>query len=180
MNIVEPIRNKEDLKRIENALAKQCLRDLLFFVMGTNSGLRISDILNLNVGDVKDKTHITIIEKKTKKYKKFPINEKLQSLIAAHTQNRKNKEPLFKTVYDNRLDRHQAYRIINNVCNDLGIEYKVGTHSLRKTFGYHHYIKFNDIALLQKILNHSSTSITLRYIGIEQDKIDESYMNFIL
>ncbi|MCM1010132.1 MAG: tyrosine-type recombinase/integrase [Fusobacterium sp.] len=180
MNIVEPIRNKEDLRKIEHALAAQNLRDLLFFVMGTNSGLRISDILNLNVGDVKDKTHITIIEKKTKKYKKFPINEKLQNLIEIHTKNRKNKEPLFKTVYDNRLDRHQAYRIINNVCKDLGIEYKVGTHSLRKTFGYHHYIKFNDIALLQKILNHSSTSITLRYIGIEQDKIDESYMNFIL
>ncbi len=180
MNIVEPIRNKDDLKKIETALANQSLRDLLFFVMGTNSGLRISDILNLNVGDVKDKTHITIIEKKTKKYKKFPINEKLQKLIEIHTKNRKNKEPLFKTVYDNRLDRHQAYRIINNVCAELGIEYKVGTHSLRKTFGYHHYIKFNDIALLQKILNHSSTSITLRYIGIEQDKIDESYMNFIL
>lgn len=180
MNIVEPIRNKSDLKKIEKALAKQNLRDLLFFVMGTNSGLRISDILNLNVEDVKDKTHITIIEKKTKKYKKFPINEKLKSLIKEYTFNRANNEPLFKTVYDNRLDRHQAYRIINDVCNDIGIDYKVGTHSLRKTFGYHHYIKFKDIAILQKILNHSSTSITLRYIGIEQDRIDESYMNFIL
>lgn len=180
MNIVEPIRSKTDLKKIENALAEQNLRDLLFFVMGTNSGLRISDILNLNVEDVKDKTHITIIEKKTKKYKKFPINEKLKDLIKKHTENRPNREPLFKTVYENRLDRHQAYRIINNVCSDLGIDYKVGTHSLRKTFGYHHYIKFKDIAILQKILNHSSTSITLRYIGIEQDRIDESYMNFVL
>ena len=46
MNIVEPIRNKSDLEKIEKALEKQSLRDLLFFVMGTNSGLRISDILN--------------------------------------------------------------------------------------------------------------------------------------
>ncbi len=180
MNIVEPIRSKIDLERIETALEKQNLRDLLFFVMGTNSGLRISDILSLNVEDVRDKTHITIREKKTKKYKKFPINEKLKILIKRHTENRKKSEPLFKTIYDNRLDRHQAYRIINSVCNELGIDYKVGTHSLRKTFGYHHYIKFKDIAILQKILNHSSTSITLRYIGIEQDRIDESYMNFIL
>ena len=55
MNIVEPIRSKFDLERIETALEKQNLRDLLFFVMGTNSGLRISDILSLNVGDVRDK-----------------------------------------------------------------------------------------------------------------------------
>ncbi len=180
MNIVEPIRNKDDLKRIEHTLEKQSLRDLLFFVMGTNSGLRISDILGLNVGDVRGKTHICITEKKTHKHKRFPINQKLQQLIIRHIEGKKDKEPLFTTVYNNRLDRHQAYRIINKACTTVGIKYKVGTHSLRKTFGYHHYIRFNDIALLQKILNHSSTSITLRYIGIEQDKIDESYMNFIL
>ncbi len=49
MNIVEPIRNKQDIKRIENFLLKQNLRDLLFFLIGINCGLRISDILNLDV-----------------------------------------------------------------------------------------------------------------------------------
>jgi len=58
MNIVEPIRNKQDLKRIEKILLKQSLRDLLFFLIGINCGLRISDILNLDVGDVKNKTHM--------------------------------------------------------------------------------------------------------------------------
>lgn len=56
MNIVEPIRNKRDLKKIEKILKQQGLRDLVFFVIGTNCGLRISDILNLNVGDVKNKS----------------------------------------------------------------------------------------------------------------------------
>ncbi len=51
---------------------------------------------------------------------------------------------------------------------------------MRKTFGYHHYKKFNDVVLLQKILNHSSSSITLRYIGISQEEIDISYNNFEL
>lgn len=64
MNIVEPIRKKQDIKTLELAFKKRGLRDLLLFVLGTNSGLRISDILALNVGDVKDKTHITIREKK--------------------------------------------------------------------------------------------------------------------
>ena len=51
---------------------------------------------------------------------------------------------------------------------------------MRKTFGYHHYQKFKDVAMLQKIFNHSSPQITLRYIGIEQEQIEESYANFIL
>ena len=49
-----------------------------------------------------------------------------------------------------------------------------------KDIGYHHYKKYNDIVLLQKIFNHSSPSVTLRYIGIEQEDIDEVYMNFYL
>ena len=62
----------------------------------------------------------------------------------------------------------------------LNIPDRIGTHSLRKTFGYHHYKQFDNIELLQKIFNHSYSAITLRYIGIEQDIIDESYMNFYL
>ena len=69
---------------------------------------------------------------------------------------------------------------MNNACLQLGLKYNIGTHSLRKTFGYHHYKQFKDIVILQKIFNHSSSDITLRYIGIDQDKIDESYRNFIL
>ncbi|MBP5615545.1 MAG: tyrosine-type recombinase/integrase, partial [Alphaproteobacteria bacterium] len=55
-----------------------------------------------------------------------------------------------------------------------------GTHTLRKTFGYHFYRQFNDIVMLQKILNHSHPAITLRYIGIEQDEINNSYHQFVL
>lgn len=64
MNIVEPIRKKRDLKKIESILKKQSLRDLLLFTVGTNCGLRISDILNLDVCDVRDKDYLCITEKK--------------------------------------------------------------------------------------------------------------------
>lgn len=180
MNIVEPIRNKNDIKKVEKILAKQSERDLLMFTIGTNCGLRISDILNLNVGDVKGKSHIQIKEQKTGKFKKFLINEKLKPMLAAFTKNRNNDEPLFLSTWNRRLDRVRAYYIIHNACVEAGIDYKVGTHTLRKTFGYHHYQKFKDVAMLQKIFNHSSPSITMRYIGIEQDKIDDSYKSFIL
>ena len=81
MTTVEPIRNKKDIEKVEKYLAKQSKRDLLLFNIGTNCGLRISDILRLNVGDVRNKAYIQIVEKKTGKFKKFPINAKLKPLI---------------------------------------------------------------------------------------------------
>lgn len=180
MTTVEPIRSKSNIKKVENLLAKQNKRDLLLFVLGTNCGLRISDILSLNVGDVRNKTHIQIVEKKTGKFKKFPINAKLLPMIEEFIKGRKNVEPLFLSHWNHRLDRVTAYYLIRNACEKAGLQERIGTHSMRKTFGYHHYQQFKDVVILQKIFNHSSPQITLRYIGIEQDQIDDSYSNFIL
>lgn len=180
MTTVEPIKNKKDIKKVEKILAKQSKRNLLLFTFGTNCGLRISDILRLNVGDVQNKLYIQITEKKTGKFKKFPINAKLKPMFEDFTKNRNPEEPLFMSIWNHRLDRVTSYYIIKTACKKAGLTEKTGTHTMRKTFGYHHYQKFKDVALLQKIFNHSSSSITLRYIGIEQDEIDKSYTNFIL
>lgn len=179
MSCVEPIRKLKDLRKVESILSKNP-RDLLFFTIGTNCGLRISDILALNVEDVKGKNYIQIIEKKTGKFKKFPINAKLKPMPENFTKNKPLDDPLFMTKFKNRLGRVTAYYTIKDACNQAKLEDKFGTHTMRKTFGYHHYKKFRDIAMLQKIFNHSSPLITLRYIGIEQDQIDKSYTNFIL
>lgn len=180
MTIVEPIRSIEDIKRLERYFAKHSKRDLLLFTIGTNCGLRISDIVALNVGDVRNKSHIQIVEKKTKKFKKFPINAKLRPMFSDYTKGKRSDEALFLTNFKNRMDRFGAYYILKTACKAVNIKEKIGTHTMRKTFGYHHYKKFKDVAMLQKIFNHSSPTITLRYIGIEQDQIDESYTNFIL
>ena len=180
MNVVEPIRSKKDLRKVENILRKQSLRDLLMFTIGTNCGLRISDILSLNVGDVRDKDYIDIVEKKTGKRKRFPINSKLKPMFEKFTKDRNINEPLFLSRFGNRMERTQCYRIINDACKKAGIDYKVGCHTLRKSMGYWHYKSNRDVAILQKIFNHSSPAITSIYIGINQDILDESYNNFIL
>ncbi|MBQ8475568.1 site-specific integrase [bacterium] len=180
MNIVEPIRNKDKLKEIEKILEKQSQRNLLLFDMGINFGLRISDILALDVIDVKERDFILLNEKKTGKFKKIHINFKIKSLLKKYTENKSPHEPLFKTKFKNRMDRITAYRIINKACKLANINTNIGTHTLRKTFGYHFYKEYKDVAILQKILNHSSPTITMRYIGIEQEEIDELYNKFVL
>ena len=186
MNCVEQIRDLEKLEEIKEELKKNGTRDYLMFLTGINSGMRVSDIVKLNVNDVRNsngtmKEHITIIEKKTKKEKKFPLCNNLLVEMEKYTRNIEQEKHLFESRKGKNkpITTTQAYRIIVNAGERVGIK-NIGTHTMRKTFGYHHYKKFKDIALLQEIFNHSSPSITLRYIGVNQDEIDLSYKNFSL
>ena len=129
MNVVEPIRSKTELRKVEKILKKRDFRYYVFFVVGTNCGLRISDILNLNVGDVKDKTHINIKEKKTSKHKRFPINAKLKPLFDKLTLNRNLDEPLFLSIFGNRMERTQCYRVINEACRE---QYRLTVQAMLK------------------------------------------------
>ena len=180
-NTVEPIRNKKQIVAVENYLKSKNYRNMMIWVFGINTGLRISDILSLNVGDVKNKSFVKLKEKKTGKPKIFPLNKKLKTLLKDFVKGRADNEPLFVSQKGFRLDRNQFYLKINEACRAVGVkETSIGTHTMRKTFGYHHYRQFKDVAILQEIFNHSSPKITLRYIGINQDEINRSYNQFEL
>ena len=100
-NLVEPIKLRDDVKAIEAYLADKSSRNRLIWAFGINTGLRVSDILGLNLVDVKNKSYVEIIEKKTKKYKRFPLNNKLQALLKDYLNERErlysiiDEEPLF-------------------------------------------------------------------------------------
>jgi len=180
MNIVDPIRKTECIDAVKRILKENGTRNLLLFLLGINTGLRVSDLLNLRVRDVKDKDSVQIREKKTRKVKKFPIPEDVKAFIDEYVERKSPYRFLFKSRKSNKpISRVQAYRIIRDACMILGLEH-TGTHSLRKTFGYHFYKKTKDIALLQKILNHSSQDITLRYIGVTQEVIENNLKLFRL
>ena len=181
MTSVEPIRDREKIEIIKVILKENNYRNYILFLLGINSGLRISDILKLKVQDVKNKDYIELTEQKTRKYKRLPITNSFRVELYDYVKDKKLDEWLFASQRgNNHISRVQAYRIIRNICVKAKISSKVGTHTLRKTFGYHFYKKNHDIALLQCIFNHSSPSITLRYIGINQDIIDESLNSFFL
>ena len=181
MNEVQPIRDKKQLEVMKTELLKQGYRDYMLFILGVNTGLRISDLLQLKVSDVKDKTHITIVEGKTDKPKRFLINNQLKQDIDKYIVNMSNDEYLFQSQkgHNKAISRVQAYRILNNVAEKVGLE-NIGTHTLRKSFGYWHYKQNKDVALLQQLFNHSAPSVTLKYIGINQDIMDKTIENFYL
>lgn len=181
LNEVQPIRKKEKIEEMKTELLKKGYRNYMLFVLGINTGLRISDLLELKVEDVRGKTHIVLIEQKTKKTKKFLINNQLREDLNKYTEGMTDNEYLYQSQKGNNkpISRVQAYRILNDAARNVDLE-DIGTHTLRKTFGYWHYKQYKDVALLQELFNHSAPSVTLRYIGINQDVMDKTIEDFYL
>ena len=197
MKSVEPIRDNKTIKNMRAILKSQSTRNELLFILGINVGLRISDILKLKVKDLTKsntkapKDYVIITEIKTRKTKKFYIGDIVKKVIENYMK--ENNNPGFDTYIflskkgiNRPITRQQAYRIINNAAELLGlverndkgnlIHGEIGTHTLRKTFGYHSFQNGTSLELLMDLFNHSSKTQTLRYIGITEDQKKEVYL----
>lgn len=179
---VEPIRNKTFISKMYTYLTEKDPRYGLLFKFGLNTGLRISDILPVRMENICNsngefKEYFVLIEKKTGKEKKLKLNCALRNEITDYIENQglTLTNYLFWSKKGSHLGRVQAYRILKDAAVNVGVE-NFGTHSLRKTWGYWTYkASQHNIGLIMDTFNHSSQSITLRYIGINQDQIDELY-----
>lgn len=211
MNTVQPIRSLEKIKEIEVILKSQSMRNYILFRLGIYSGLRISDILKLKVKDLRNQDYFILKEKKTGKPKRLKIKPELKVELNDYIKdmddkdfvigsreykntiiitNRVKKDGKYRNVNEtiknvasnSPLNRAQAWNIINNVAKEVGITESIGTHSLRKSFGYHFWMKNKHnprvLVILQDIFNHSSPHITLKYIGIAQDEMDDLVDDF--
>ncbi|MBU3157732.1 tyrosine-type recombinase/integrase (plasmid) [Clostridium estertheticum] len=198
MKTVEPIRDLRTIRSMRAYLRDQSLRNELLFILGINVGLRISDILKLTFDDVLNfktmsaKEYVIITEKKTSKTKKFYIGTIVSKLIEGYAATLEEVLPdmyvfCSKKSENKPISRQHAWYILNNAAEMIGIverDYtgkiisgEIGTHTMRKTFGYHAYTSGTTIELLMDIFNHSSKTQTLRYIGITEDQKKDVYMS---
>jgi integrase len=190
MSTTQPIRNNKDLDRFKNYYQTDSynLRNYCLIKIGLNTALRISDILNLKYDDVFDgkkvKKHVTVKEKKTDKVNTVFLNKEVRNSLELYrkelieTDMYKSGNPyLFPSPKkkDTHLSRFQAYRIISNAAKEISEGEHISCHSLRKTFGYHAWKQGMDLMTIMLIFNHSSLSITKRYLCIEQDDKDKIY-----
>jgi|TARA_B100000700_G_C14967254_1_gene819479 integrase len=124
-----------------------------------------------------------LVEGKTSKLATIKLNEKARAVIARIRSEHLDHIYLFQS-YRNQwskntaarpLSRRYVSRVFAAIGEEVGIS--LGTHSMRKTRGYHLYKKTNDIARVMKMLRHSSEAVTLRYIGITQEDVDRDFTN---
>ena len=195
----QPIRSYTDRDKISNYLLNRNIRDYALFVLGIYTGRRISDLVRLNVSDVAyiDKrgrfsirNRLEIQERKTSKFADIILHPAARRALSKYLRRRRKgatwirllDEPLFRSRrprhnQEYRITERHAWFILKNAALACGINYKVGTHTLRKTFGYMLYKNGTSIEIIQRLLNHSSPLITLAYIGITRDDTDEAILS---
>jgi len=188
MATVEPLRKRKHIVAIKRLLVERP-RDFALFTIGINTGLRASDLLSLRYRDVLTpeedvKSVLEVVERKTKKHRRIRLGIKprkaLQSLLPADMDDLDTDAYLFPSRKGGRMSVQRLHQLVNEWTDGAGIAGHFGTHSLRKTYGYMHYKQGTDIVLLMKAFGHSSQSTTLRYIGIEQEKVDEANLRLNL
>jgi len=187
MRTVEAIKDPKLIEEIKKHLYNRNPKYWMLWVLGTNTGLRVSDILKLRVSDVKDADHAWINEQKTTKDRRLYFNRQLKKTINDYIRQQGLSDNDYLIQSQKRreepMSRQWAYTVLNEAAKTCGIntkEHRVGTHTMRKTFGYWHYQRHHDVVLLQKIFNHSAPSVTLRYIGVTDDMIDQSLEDFFI
>lgn len=185
MKAVEPIRDPKKIDAMKKYLKGKNIRDYALFVVGINIALRISDLLNLTWKDVlqdnKFKT-VSIKEGKTQKTRNIKLNKSAQKALEELLNSLEApdiNDYIFKSREgDNKpITRQQALNILKEVAEAVGVEENVGTHTLRKTWGYHAWKNGFNPALIMETLNHSNLNVTKRYLGIRQDEINMLYDN---
>lgn len=179
MNDVDPIKNLGKVRDIENYLKRTSERNYMLFITGTNTALRISDLRMLKVGDVRNKKTLKIKIDKTDRDHIIQINLKLRRAFKNYCKDKHPDDYLFQSRngINQPIGRVQSYNILHEVGEMFGLD-NLGTHSLRKTYGYHFYKKTNDSVTLQKILGHRNERDTLKYIGIEQESVNDAMNGF--
>lgn len=187
--------NKHIEEADTNGKRKICCRNKMLFVIGINIGVRASDLRlltwnfffekNLD-GSLRFRKSYNLRPKKTQKTGKYVnlyFNDAVKKIISWYVEQypiENINDYMFKSrVGDGPITVNAMWRVIKDAAKEAGIKQNIGSHSMRKAWSRRLYDNAKDksqaVVLLQTILNHSSASVTLKYIGILNDEIEEAF-----
>lgn len=182
---VDPIKNTRDIATIKRMLADRP-RDLALFTLGINTNLRASDLLRIKVGQVrglKPGDEITLKEKKTGKGRRITLNKAVISavkgLLASEAyQGSQDGDYMFKSQRADVLTVQSVHRLVKSWCGAINLKGNYGSHTLRKTWGYHQRVTFGvGLPELMVAFNHSSQRQTLDYLCVQPEELKSLYEN---
>jgi len=178
---VQAVKDPDTIRLVGHLLAQHHSQQMAdIWNIGINLALRISDLLAIRFEYINDGRSL-LREKKTGKQANIPLNPKADKIITRIRGEYPEHVYLFQSHRSrqslNREPRALSRRAVGKAFEQVGEELNLslGTHSMRKTRGYHLYKSTKDIARVMKMLRHNSEGVTLRYIGITQDEIDTDF-----
>lgn len=188
---IQPLRKQQDIKTLLKYLDGHP-RNYLLFVLGINTGIRVTDILPLRVGDLKYLKvgeALQITESKTGKKNVIIINKSIRNAIDKFIKIKQPDDNTFFFQSDKKDEKgnrqpisiHRVHAMIKQWTKAINLDHKkYGARTLRKTWGYQQRIKYGvGFEVIAKRYNHSSPAITMRYLGIEDKEVRNVLMNEI-
>ena len=188
---VQPIRKLKDIERIKTMLQGQP-RNLCLFTLGINTAYRAGEILSLRIADIIDLRPgdtLDLKQIKTSTYRQTIINNTvyhaLQNWLIHHPKRGDLQAPLFLSRRSPRRKKALSVEAVNQLvkgwCHEIGLTGNFGSHSLRKTWGYHQRVtQGQSLTLISRALGHASENDTLRYLGLLPEEVGALYLNMEL
>ncbi|WP_320008479.1 tyrosine-type recombinase/integrase [Maridesulfovibrio sp.] len=179
---VDPITSLKDIANLKKLLADNP-RDLALFVLGINTNLRAIDLVQIEAEQfiyAKAGDELVLEEQKTAKGRRITLNETVIKAVRPWAMQCRDEERIF--LFTGRNGKSMAPNYVNKLvkkwCEKINLKGQYGSHTLRKTFGYHQRVTFGvDIPTLMEIFNHSSQKQTLDYLCVQPEEIKDVYMN---
>lgn len=177
-------RKKDKFEEEENQAMIYCWdRNYMILHLGRNLAFRIEDLLQLKTDNFKN-GGIYIREFKTNKEQSFELHPSLKRDLDNYINRNKlvEGEYLFKSRQGSNkpITRQRAWQIIKELADEVKVSYVVGCHSLRKYFAREYYDQTGDLIGLKEMLNHSSETVTLRYICWDNEDKNNRRKSFYL
>lgn len=157
----------------------------LLITIATFTGLRISDLLGLRFSQFENGDLLTIVETKTRKTRKIKINSDLKTIVQRVREKMdvvNSEQFIFLNKYGNKvIDKSYVNLKLKELFKryDIHNEGNISSHMFRKTLG-NRVLRLNNysnesIIKLMELFNHSSPSITRRYLGLREQEILDVY-----
>lgn len=183
---VQAVKDPDTIRLIAYLLGRRHSQQMAdIWSVGINLALRISDLLSIKFSDISE-DRLILREQKTGKLANIQVNPKALQIIHRIKQDNPTHIYLFQSYRNkqsiNIAPRPLTRRSVSKAFSSIGEELNIslGTHSMRKTRGYHLYQSTKDIGRVMKMLRHSSEGVTLRYIGITQEDMDRDFIELEL
>ena len=169
-NIIATIRNGFEY---DGHIFKQNNRLATMLVVQANIGVRISDIIKLRLDDIvreNGRYHLDIVEQKTGKERNFTVPAALYEFLEKYAMD----NGIQSTARLFPICERAVQKQLKIVCDYLGVE-SISTHSFRKFYATEIYINNDyDIELVRHLLQHSSSAVTQKYIGISEKRVEQA------
>jgi integrase len=204
---VEPIRELKDIRLVKKMLADNP-RDLALFTIGINTSLRASDLVRLTVGQLRGlrpMDELELKERKTGNLRRISLNRACIEAVEGQLNNLKKQSCAAESndSHPSSIDSHSlpihpidaqpffisrrgggsltvssVHRLVKGWCRAINLRGNYGSHTLRKTWGYHQRVTYGQaLPVLCEVLGHSTQRQTLTYLCIQAEEIRSVYAN---